>query len=156
MHQFIKHLENLIIMRRRKSEREVLKKLSNKSFAQKNQKQISEDHSDHSTIFLSPGTNIKRKSVAFSTSCNNLESAYNQTKKKSKRKMKKQKTKYNSILSPKDLQDNLRRRLWTEKEDEAIITLVKRYGICKWTLIARKLQEKYKITGRSGKQCRER
>ncbi len=48
------------------------------------------------------------------------------------------------------------RRLWSDAEDEAIIKLVKKYGIRKWTLISRKLQEEYEIYGRSGKQCRER
>ena len=48
------------------------------------------------------------------------------------------------------------RRLWTKDEDEAITHLVKHYGIRKWTLISKKLQDKYNIYGRSGKQCRER
>jgi len=48
------------------------------------------------------------------------------------------------------------RRLWTKEEDEAITQLVKQYGIRKWTLISKKLQERYGIHGRSGKQCRER
>jgi hypothetical protein len=48
------------------------------------------------------------------------------------------------------------RRLWGDDEDKAITRLVKKYGIKKWTLISRKLQEEYEIYGRSGKQCRER
>lgn len=48
------------------------------------------------------------------------------------------------------------RRLWGDDEDKAITKLVKKYGIKKWTLISRKLQEEYQIYGRSGKQCRER
>jgi len=48
------------------------------------------------------------------------------------------------------------RRLWTGSEDEAIKSLVDEYGTKKWTLISHKLQEKFKIGGRSGKQCRER
>jgi len=48
------------------------------------------------------------------------------------------------------------RRLWDSEEDQAIIKLVKKHGIRKWTLISRKLQEEYQIHGRSGKQCRER
>jgi hypothetical protein len=48
------------------------------------------------------------------------------------------------------------RRLWNDVEDEAIIELVSKYGIRKWTLISKKLQEEYHIYGRSGKQCRER
>ncbi len=48
------------------------------------------------------------------------------------------------------------RRLWTKEEDEAITQLVRQYGIRKWTLISKKLQERYGIHGRSGKQCRER
>lgn len=47
-------------------------------------------------------------------------------------------------------------RLWRDKEDKAITELVKKYGEKKWMLISRKLEEEYKIYGRSGKQCRER
>ncbi|KAF4526149.1 hypothetical protein B566_EDAN012461 [Ephemera danica] len=39
---------------------------------------------------------------------------------------------------------------WTKEEDDKVVTLVKRYGPKKWTLIARHLK------GRIGKQCRER
>jgi hypothetical protein len=48
------------------------------------------------------------------------------------------------------------RRLWSTEEDNAISALVQQYGIKKWTLMAKKLQEEYHIYGRSGKQCRER
>lgn len=48
------------------------------------------------------------------------------------------------------------RRLWNNDEDEAITSLVDKYGIRRWTLISKKLQEEYGINGRSGKQCRER
>ncbi len=48
------------------------------------------------------------------------------------------------------------RKLWNDEEDEAILNLVKTYGIRRWTLISKKLQECYHIHGRSGKQCRER
>jgi len=53
-------------------------------------------------------------------------------------------------------QSSFTRRLWTKEEDEAITYLVRHYGIRKWTLISKKLQDKYHIRGRSGKQCRER
>ncbi|CAB3376213.1 Hypothetical predicted protein [Cloeon dipterum] len=39
---------------------------------------------------------------------------------------------------------------WTKEEDDKVVSLVKRYGPKKWTLIARHLK------GRIGKQCRER
>jgi len=42
------------------------------------------------------------------------------------------------------------------KEDKAIKELVEKYGIRKWTVIAQKMQELHNLTGRSGKQCRER
>ena len=48
------------------------------------------------------------------------------------------------------------RKLWNDEEDEAILSLVKVYGIRRWTLISKKLQENFHIHGRSGKQCRER
>ncbi len=63
-----------------------------------------------------------------------------------KKKSGKKKQKYGSFT----------RRLWNDDEDDAIIRLVDKYGIRKWTLISRKLQEEYQIHGRSGKQCRER
>lgn len=48
------------------------------------------------------------------------------------------------------------RRLWMTEEDDAIGKLVEKYGVKKWTLISKKLQEEYRIPGRTGKQCRER
>ncbi|OMJ77968.1 hypothetical protein SteCoe_22322 [Stentor coeruleus] len=49
-----------------------------------------------------------------------------------------------------------KRRPWTPKEDAAIRGLVGENGVKQWTLIAENLYKKYNITGRSGKQCRER
>jgi hypothetical protein len=48
------------------------------------------------------------------------------------------------------------RRAWSEIEDKAIKELVEKYGIRKWTVVAQKMEEVYKLIGRSGKQCRER
>ena len=48
------------------------------------------------------------------------------------------------------------RRLWNGTEDKAIVELVKNYGTKRWSLIAKKLEEEFHISGRSGKQCRER
>jgi len=48
------------------------------------------------------------------------------------------------------------RRHWTQEEDTAIAQLIKRHGIKKWSLIAKKLAADFGIIGRSGKQCRER
>ena len=42
------------------------------------------------------------------------------------------------------------------QEDKAIKELISNYGVKKWTLVAKKLAEDFKIKGRSGKQCRER
>eukprot|EP00826_Nyctotherus_ovalis_P010474 TRINITY_DN12758_c0_g1_i5.p2 TRINITY_DN12758_c0_g1~~TRINITY_DN12758_c0_g1_i5.p2 ORF type:complete len:151 (-),score=26.11 TRINITY_DN12758_c0_g1_i5:549-1001(-) len=56
----------------------------------------------------------------------------------------------------KEVQGSFRRRLWTREEDEAIRSLVEEYGIRKWTQISKKLQDRYHIHGRYGKQCRER
>ncbi|KAI3667743.1 hypothetical protein L6452_42812 [Arctium lappa] len=39
---------------------------------------------------------------------------------------------------------------WTDEEDRKLIRLVNQYGIAKWAVIAEKM------TGRAGKQCRER
>jgi hypothetical protein len=48
------------------------------------------------------------------------------------------------------------RRAWSEIEDKAIKELVEKYGIRKWTVVAQKMEEVYRLIGRSGKQCRER
>jgi len=48
------------------------------------------------------------------------------------------------------------RRAWSEIEDKAIRELVEKYGIRKWTVVAQKMEEVYRLNGRSGKQCRER
>jgi len=48
------------------------------------------------------------------------------------------------------------RRAWSEIEDKAIRELVDKYGIRKWTVVAQKMEEVYRLNGRSGKQCRER
>lgn len=42
------------------------------------------------------------------------------------------------------------------KEDQAIIELVRKYGIRKWTIVSQKMEELFMMKGRSGKQCRER
>ena len=48
------------------------------------------------------------------------------------------------------------RRVWTAEEDEAIKDLVHKYGNKSWAVISEKIFSDYHITGRSGKQCRER
>lgn len=42
------------------------------------------------------------------------------------------------------------------QEDEALKALVNAYGVHQWKLVASKLQETFKIKGRTGKQVRER
>lgn len=37
------------------------------------------------------------------------------------------------------------------QEDNAIIELVNKYGIRKWTVIAQKMEDDFKLIGRSGK-----
>lgn len=49
-----------------------------------------------------------------------------------------------------------RRRSWELEEDDAINALVLEFGTRKWALLARSLETRYEIKGRSGKQCRER
>ena len=34
--------------------------------------------------------------------------------------------------------------------------MVKEYGVRKWAIVAEKMENDYKLLGRSGKQCRER
>ena len=50
----------------------------------------------------------------------------------------------------------MERRSILMKEDIAISKLVSEFGTREWTLLSRKLSEIYGITGRTGKQCRER
>jgi len=49
-----------------------------------------------------------------------------------------------------------KRKLWTDKEDEAITNLVGIIGECNWGTIAERMFKEYGIKGRTGKQCRER
>ena len=48
------------------------------------------------------------------------------------------------------------RTLWSETEDQVLKHLREDLKIVKWSHIARKMAEEYKIVGRNGKQCRER
>ena len=48
------------------------------------------------------------------------------------------------------------RRPWTKEEDNAIVMLVADNGTKRWSLIAECLRDRYKVEGRTGKQCRER
>jgi hypothetical protein len=50
----------------------------------------------------------------------------------------------------------LRRQLWSEEQDQAISALVEIHGTKKWAQISKKLEEKYGVIGRTGKQIRER
>ncbi|CAG9321814.1 unnamed protein product [Blepharisma stoltei] len=48
------------------------------------------------------------------------------------------------------------RKPWSPEEDEAIRNLVEEFGTKKWTFLAQLLSERYGISDRTGKQCRER
>ena len=48
------------------------------------------------------------------------------------------------------------RRIWTKEEDEAIKNLVAKFGTKSWSVISEHIVTEYHISGRSGKQCRER
>ncbi|GBG23967.1 Transcription factor MYB118 [Hondaea fermentalgiana] len=48
------------------------------------------------------------------------------------------------------------RRAWSQREDDAIRTLVKEHGTKRWSTIATRLISDYRIDCRTGKQCRER
>lgn len=52
--------------------------------------------------------------------------------------------------------DDNERRVWSKEEDEAIRNLVMSHGTKSWSIIADHIMRDFKITGRSGKQCRER
>lgn len=49
-----------------------------------------------------------------------------------------------------------KRKHWTQQEDDAIRVAVTTSKDCRWTEIARLLEENFGILGRSSKQCRER
>lgn len=48
------------------------------------------------------------------------------------------------------------RRPWSSPEDTALQSLVQDLGVKRWAEVSQLLQERYGVTGRSGKQCRER
>ena len=48
------------------------------------------------------------------------------------------------------------RKTWTKREDEAICYLVEELGSHQWSKLAAQLKERFGISRRSGKQCRER
>ncbi|CAG9323693.1 unnamed protein product [Blepharisma stoltei] len=51
---------------------------------------------------------------------------------------------------------NRKAKIWDEKDDEFIKTLVEEFGDKNWIIISQKLEERYNVKGRTGKQCRER
>jgi myb proto-oncogene protein len=51
---------------------------------------------------------------------------------------------------------NTRRRPWAHEEDQAITELVSRLGTKQWTAVSDQLEAAFGISGRTGKQCRER
>lgn len=61
-----------------------------------------------------------------------------------------------STSSPPPSSSSGDRRAWSSEEDEAIRNLVGKHGTKSWSLIADKVGSEYSITGRTGKQCRER
>ena len=48
------------------------------------------------------------------------------------------------------------RRPWNSTEDSALQVLVQELGVKRWAEVSLRLQERFQVTGRSGKQCRER
>lgn len=74
------------------------------------------------------------------------------TYKKSKQKQKIVKKK---LVKGRKVKNN-KRRPWSTDEDEAIRHLVYENGTKHWTVISEKLKCLYNISGRTGKQCRER
>lgn len=71
---------------------------------------------------------------------------------KSKKKLKFDKKK---LIKGRKVKNN-KRRPWSAEEDEAIRHLVYENGTKHWTVISEKLKCIYNISGRTGKQCRER
>eukprot|EP00826_Nyctotherus_ovalis_P045255 TRINITY_DN4987_c0_g3_i2.p4 TRINITY_DN4987_c0_g3~~TRINITY_DN4987_c0_g3_i2.p4 ORF type:complete len:109 (-),score=17.41 TRINITY_DN4987_c0_g3_i2:634-960(-) len=53
-------------------------------------------------------------------------------------------------------QQKYSRRMWTDDEDKAISILVNAHGVRRWAYVAKELHRLFNISGRSGKQCRER
>ena len=48
------------------------------------------------------------------------------------------------------------RRPWSSSEDSVLQTLVQELGVKRWAEVSQQLEERYGVTGRTGKQCRER
>lgn len=60
------------------------------------------------------------------------------------------------IFSIKQRDRNMERRAWTATEDQVLKNLYEKVKVNKWSLIAKVMQEEYKLPARTGKQCRER
>lgn len=45
---------------------------------------------------------------------------------------------------------------WSEREDEILRNLFEGEKMTKWSKIAQRMMEQYKLPARNGKQCRER
>lgn len=52
--------------------------------------------------------------------------------------------------------NQMERRPWTPYEDQVLKNLFEKVRLNKWSLIARRMEEEFKLAPRSGKQCRER
>ena len=46
--------------------------------------------------------------------------------------------------------------VWGVEDDDALKTLVEKWGTKKWSMIADKMSKEYNLHARTGKQCRER
>lgn len=115
---------------------------------------MSKDNKTTESRLESKRTSRSNKKVINKKICNDLQKRTDDTSTEDRPKS----VEGNNKRTTKELRkiEASKRRLWEASEDKAIIQLVKKYGIKKWTYISHKLQEKYKIYGRSGKQCRER
>ena len=74
----------------------------------------------------------------------------------SKRYIKSSRKKASILLESNADANRTSRKLWTAEEDRAITELVSRFGTRQWAMISNKVLEEFAISGRTGKQCRER
>ncbi len=52
--------------------------------------------------------------------------------------------------------ESVGRNPWIPDEDKAIEELVRKYGTSRWSFVSQMLKKRFGISGRTGKQCRER
>ena len=100
-------------------------------------------HSEHSSLDLR-----RRRKLALRQEAGRMAAAANRALRIKMGKSGAQAASRKSIKSGKEA---CQRKLWNQDEDDAIVSLVQKYGTKRWTYIAQMLKDDYHIGGRTGK-----